>query len=67
MFKTKNKIIMDYVEIYVKEKEKKIKIIASLNYVRLYKKMILLCELVGIEGTSKIRELRNPLESSCFK
>ena len=57
---------MDYIRIHVEEKDKKLDIIASLNYVRLYKKMILPCKLVRIEGTKKTRELRNPLESSCF-
>ena len=58
---------MYYVKMHVKEKENKIKIIASLNHVRLYKKMILLCKSVGIEGNKKTRELKNPLESSCFE
>ena len=53
VFKTKNKTMIDYVKIYIKEKEKKIEIIASLNYVRLYKKMILPCKLVGIEENKK--------------
>ena len=58
---------MSYVRMYIEEKDKKLDIIASLNHIRLHKKMILLCKLVGIKGTSKIRELRNPLESGCFK
>ena len=57
---------MDYIKTHVKEKEKKIEIIVSLNHVRLYKKIILPCELVAIEGNKKTRELRNPLESSYF-
>ena len=67
VFKTKNKMIMNYIKIYIKEKEKKIEIIATLNHVQLYKKMILLCKLVGIERNKKTRELINPLERSCFK
>ena len=58
---------MDYVKIYIKEKDKNMEIIASLNHVRLYKKIILPYELVGIEGNKKTKELRNPLDSSCFK
>ena len=39
VFKTTNKIIMNYVITHVKEKEKKNEIIALINYLRLHKKL----------------------------
>ena len=64
---TKNKIIMDYAIDYVNKRNLLKKILASINHMRLYKEMILLCELVRIEGSCKTLEFRNINDKSCIK
>ena len=54
---------MNYAQIYIEEKDKITKIIAPVNQVRIYKKMILPCELVGIAGNY----IRKKLDISYFK
>ena len=44
---------MDYAIDYVNERNLSKKILAPNNYMRLYKEIILLCELVKIEGSYK--------------
>ena len=59
----KNQTIMDYAIQY----SKSLKIVEAINHVRLYKRMILLCELVGFKGNCKTRELREVNESSSIR
>ena len=51
---TKHKMIMDYALQYSKEQ----KVIEAINHIRLFKKMISLCELVGFKGRKVTREMR---------
>ena len=51
---TMNKTIMDYAMDYSKE----IEIIEAINHVRIFKKMIIPCELVGFRGGKETKELR---------
>ena len=51
---TKNKTIMDYAIEYSKE----IKTIEAINHARIFKKMILLCKLVGFRGRKEMKKLR---------
>ena len=60
---TKNKTIMDYAVDYVKRVQRS-GVIEAINHVRIYKKMILPCELVGFTGETETREFRNVLEES---
>jgi len=64
--KTTNKTIMDYAIEYAKEKEMDEKIIPLINHVRLYKRIILLCELVGLKGREETKSYKNELERSCL-
>jgi len=59
---TKNKAIMDLAIEYVQSNRLSEKIIALINHVRLYKKIILPCELVGLIGDKATKCLRNELE-----
>jgi len=58
---------MDYAIDYVKEKNLAMKILALINHVRLHKEIILLYELVGMEGRCKTLEFRNTNDKSCIK
>ena len=60
---SKNQTIMDYAIRY----SKSLKIVEAINHVRLYKRMILPCELVGFKGNCKTRELREVNESSSIR
>ena len=64
--KTINKTIMDYAIEYAKEKEMDEKIIPLINHVRLYKRIILLCKLVGLKGREETKSYKNELERSCL-
>ena len=64
---TKNKTVMDYAIDYVNERYLSEKILAPINHVRLYKEMILPCELVRMEGSCKTLEFRNTNDKSCIK
>jgi len=64
--KTTNKTIMDYAIEYAKEKEIDEKIIQLINHVRLYKRIILPCELVGLKGREETKSYKNELERSCL-
>jgi len=54
-----NKRIMDYAAQYVKREEAKLGEIEAINHVRIYKKMILPCELLGFKGDKETKEFRN--------
>jgi len=60
---TKNKTIMDYAIQYSND----LIIVEAINHVRLYKKMILPCELVGFRGNCKTREYREVHEPSSMR
>ena len=56
---------MDLVVEYVKNQEFRCKIIAPINQVRIYKRIILPCKLVGFQGSNKTKEAREYEEKSC--
>ena len=57
---TKNKTIMDYAIQY----SSNLKTVEAINHVRLFKKMILPCELIGFRGNDETREFREVYEAS---
>ena len=63
----RNETIMDLVVKYVKTKELDSEVISALNYIRLYKKMCLPCELVGLKGRSKMKQHHCENEPSCLR
>ena len=58
---------MDYVVEYVKANDMNKNDVAPLNHMRLYKQMILPCELVGLIGRDKMDGYRNEIALSCLK
>ena len=52
---------------YVKENNRKYKILAPINHMRLRKRIYLLHELIGKNGKSKIKEYREEMEQSCIR
>ena len=66
-FITSNKTNIDYITQYVEEEKLSTKIIPSINYIRMYKKMYLPCKLIGMNGRSETREMISPLEKSCIE
>ena len=52
---------------YVQRKELEKSILAPLNHVRLFKQMILPCELLGLKGEEEIKSYKEVLEKSCLK
>ena len=63
---TKNKIIIYFLIEYTNEMDKQKKTLATINYIRLYKKMLILCELVGINGNKRVFNMRRKYELSCI-
>ena len=55
---SKNKTIMDYAIKHVKNKELKDEILAPINQVRIHKRMMIPCELVGFSGDKSTKEMR---------
>jgi len=64
---TRNRTIMDYVAEYVREKDRSNNDITLLNHMRLYKKMILPCELVDLMGNRETNGFRDEIAMSCLK
>ena len=64
---SKNSTMMDMIVKYVEEEKTNKDLISTLNQVRIYKKMILPCELIGFMGRRKTREAREEKEQSCVK
>jgi len=62
---TRNKTIMEMAVEYAKEIEEAYEIIAPINQVRIRKKIILPCELVGFKGDRKTKEARYDEDKSC--
>ena len=62
-----NLIIIDYVKKYMEEENHEKKIIAPINHVRLFKSIILPCELVGLKGMCRIDKMRNLMKKSCIR
>ena len=60
---TKNKTIMDYAI----EHSKEIKTIEAINHVKIFKKIMLPCELVGFRGGKETKELREWSVQSSIK
>ena len=55
---------MDMVVEYIRNQEFRSEIIALINQVRIYKRMMLPCELIGFQGSNKIKEARECEEKS---
>ena len=64
---SKNMTIMDYASQYIEVEGLNNKRIAPINHVRLYKRMMLPCELVGFSGEMRTRELREKELNSCLE
>jgi len=64
---TNNKTIMDYAKEYVQETNKDENILAIINHVRIYQKMLIPCELVGMQGNQQTREMTNSNTTSCIR
>ena len=62
---TSNSTIMDIVVKYVQEIEASHDIIAPINQVRISKRMVLPCKLVGFKGERKTKEAANDEDKSC--
>ena len=60
---TKNKTIMDFAVEYSNQ----LNIVEAINHVRIYKKMILPCELLGFLGNKEMREMRHWEEPSSIR
>ena len=61
---SKNKTIMDYAIEYVEQNELTMKYTEAINHVRIYKRMILPCELTGFYGDKVTKEAREIFETS---
>jgi len=61
---TVNKTIMDYAQQYVKQNQLSDISIASMNQVRIFKKMYLPCELIGLKGDCLTKEAKVNEEKS---
>ena len=55
---------MDYTTEYIKRENVTISVIESINYVRIFKKILLPCELVGFKHEIETKELKNVFEES---
>ena len=66
-YKTQNKTVMDLAHEYIKTYKHNNNLHAILNQVRLYKKINLPCELVGLLGSGEIEDYRVAEKSSCFE
>ena len=62
--RTKNKAMMDLAAAHAESKNMSEKIIAPINQVRLFKKVILPCELVGLLGNKKTKCFNRVIEAS---
>ena len=58
---------MDYAVMYVEEKEMPLSTIEAINHVRLFKKMMLPCELIGFHGNKITKEVREVMSESSIK
>ena len=63
-FNTRNKIIMDYIVEYINKNNRSKNNIALFNHMRLYKQMILPCDLIGNKETNRFRK---EIATSCLK
>jgi len=64
---SKNLTIMDYAIKYVDSQRLKEEILAPINQIRIHKRMLLPCELVGFNGESKTKEMREKELKSCVE
>ena len=64
---SQNKTIMDYAIQYVRAEGLKEEILASINQVGNYKRMLLPCELVGLSRNKTTKEMREKVARSCIK
>ena len=55
---TRNHIIIDYIVKYVEYQKLEIGILAPINQIRIWKRVYLLYELVGLYGMKQMREFR---------
>ena len=64
---SKNKTIIDYAIKYIKTNELKEEILAPINQVRIYKRMIIQCKLVGFSRDKLTKEMREKEARSCVE
>jgi len=64
---SRNNTIMDYAVKYIEAERLQEKILAPINHVRLHKRMVLPCELVGFNGERTTKEMREHYSQSCVK
>ena len=64
---SKNKTIMDYAIEHTKSNELKEELLAPLNQVRMHKRMLIPCELVGFSGDKMTKEMREKEARSCIE
>ena len=62
-----NKTIIGYTKTIARHVKLSSKILVLINCFRLYKKMCLLCELVGLKREHRNKELRNMELKSCLE
>ena len=61
---TQNKTVMEYAIQYIEQLQLKVETLEQLNFVRLKKGVLLLCELVGLNGRNQTSCYRNVNELS---
>ena len=61
----RNKTIIDFAIEYINKKKKPKKILAILNYIRVYKRMRILCKLFRVNRDKRIFEIRH-LHKECY-
>ena len=66
-YKTQNKTVIDLAHEYIETYKHNNNLHAILNQVRLYKKINLPCELVGLLGSGETEAYRVAEKSSCFE
>ena len=64
---TKNRTIIVYAVEFKKEQQNPNSIIPIIDYIQLYKKILLLVELLGVNGRKKTFKLKNVFPQCCIK
>ena len=64
---TQNQMIMSLAAKYVCKEQLKEEILAPINHMRLWKKVYLPCELVGVDGKSKMKAFEEMNECSSIR
>ena len=67
LWKSSNKTIMQLVLEFVKENDHEVMYIYNINHVQLWKRLILLIELVGSKGVKETTYFKNNLSTSAIQ